>query len=312
MEILKRLLCFALIVGGGCDFLREPIRSDFRDAQPLVSAILHAGTDTVQVLLQRPASSPRGTEFVPLSGSQTFIDGPDGRVVLTEAAGGFPPCFLPREGGAISAEQSGTDGGLGCYSALLDAPIRPEVLYMIQATTPDGATLHGVTRVPAVPMMAQPDVRTRFQLDRVPSRLEPVELALWLQLGSGAAAVEMRLRPLKAYSGGAVQPGIQCGIDQFSAVQKREGSPTRAKVWIAGPIECVDTTSSVPGQMAIDSLAAELMITSYDSAYVEYLDLLLNDAVFAEKASPGLEGANGFFGSTASNRAEVVLLPATQ
>lgn len=309
MAVLKRLLCSALVLVGSCDFLREPLRTDFSTALPTVSAMLRAGSDTVQVLLQRPVNRAGRTEFDPISGSEVFIDGPDGRIVLREAAEGFPVCFVPHEGGASPGAPPAEEDGLGCYSAVLGEPIRQGALYTLHAQTPDGAIIHGVTLVSAVPLVTQPGVGDHFTIERVPTRLDPVELEVSVQLGRGAAGVEVRLRPLEAYSGDAALPDVQCGIDQFSAVQKRESSPMRARVWIAEPIECVDMSSVVPGRVAVDSLRTEILVTSFDSAYIAYLDLLLNDAVHAERASVGVEGAYGFFGSTANNTSELMLLP---
>ncbi|MBA4156851.1 MAG: DUF4249 family protein [Gemmatimonadetes bacterium] len=311
MEVLIRYSAVALLLAGSaCDFVRPPTVVDIPRDQLLVHSVLSAGTDTVRVLLTRPASAQsfdRAPAPIPVSGARVRIAGGGAEVLLREAAEGFAACLTPRYNGDPSPPP--TVAGLGCYTAILPGGVQADARYTLEVDTPGGERARGETTVPATPGWIYPREAERISMRWNLQMGYPVAEAesVVLRWRSSAAAVEIPISvSYEVYAGRQAADAHSCALyltnpdGSFVAYGTGlvQGDSIRVRAHLTNCTRRGDPPGSTP--LRPDSAAFSLLLAAYDSAYMVHADRRDGRGLREDRASPGLTGAYGVFGSVAT------------
>ncbi|HLM67257.1 MAG TPA: hypothetical protein VK358_07005 [Longimicrobium sp.] len=279
------------LLAGGCDFLYPPTYVPADAEQLVVHAVLESGRDTAAVLVTRVGT----VEPVAVSGARVRLAGPAGTLVLEERAGPSTPCTAhPVAPGDPQLPRT------GCYAAAVPGRVRAGAEYLLEIDVPSGERVRGRTVVPAAPVVLAPQERLRVPARETGSGLrsvDPVTLR-W----TAAASVGLVARAERGWVRNAV--GARCGAYlDWGFIEPGEAVPDslRARVEASG---CSAGANHV--QVQPDSVEVMLGVTVYDSAYHHYFRNT-DDGIPLERASSGLEGAFGLFGSAATSGRRVVL-----
>jgi hypothetical protein len=274
------LLCAAV---AGC--MGDAVDLDL-DPEVAVHSVLLAGSPYAAVFITRvhPSTAGRQRWIDPVPGADVVLHSPEGDIVLTEFPGSADPCYRPYADGAA------WQASRGCYWAALPGGVRTGGRYALSIRLPDGSVVTGETTVPEAPALVAPteseQVAIRGGEGVVSVRWTPtppmarVELAVEASTASCWAAVG---RPLAYASFVTLDPGL----GETHEVRLRGG--------------CEDARFAFP---------ARFVLMSFDTAYARYADEVLGQAWSSHgRASAGLTGALGVFGSAAASdrRVEIVL-----
>jgi len=313
MEILKRVAATALVCGAaGCEFLREPTFIDPPEDLLQVHSVLHAGADTVKVLVSRSGVSGGQSVVTPVSGARVRIAGGGTEVTLREAPGGFSGCVnrvdpnLPSAAELVMAP--------GCYAAVVPGGIRSGERYLLSVELTDGGRVTGETVVPRPAEILRPAENARLTVQRFGGP------------GGGTDSVLVRWRtPLDAvgsfpqmqagtvYRSGTAVPGATCqvhffGPDVYGPGGIRAVAPEdslRGQVQFGG---CQVRSGNTAAEVRPDSIDALFVVQARDSAYARYARPDRDAGVRRGSRSHGLRGAYGLFGSVATGTRRVRLL----
>lgn len=300
---MRRAVLLALLLSA-C-MTREPVQVETARGEPIVHAVLRAGTDTVAVLLQRVV---RGDEAsaVGVSGAQVEIATGAARTRLAEAPAGFPACV---QAAASSSETTPAGALVGCYAGVLPEAVRSGNRYELHIRERTGALIRGETTVPAPPLVQAPVAHATFEVPRNVSGFGAggvIRARLSAPAHTGASAA---LAPVTAFEGGRAHPGRQCEIPQLRRLRRAGGGASdSAEILLRGPVRCYTTNGSTRRLLTLDSLQAMLLVATYDSATAHYTEALEAGIVPREQASAGLQGALGVFGASAAARRPVTLI----
>jgi hypothetical protein len=90
-------------------------------------------------------------------------------------------------------------------------------------------------------------------------------------------------------------------------VRLEGNQPSGSRVLLLQDVFCAPTTPQPqPQAVAWDSVATEVVVTAYDSAYAAFA--LHGESFSRGSTSAGLQGAYGVFGSAATNRREIMIV----
>lgn len=309
MEVLIRYAAVALLLAGSaCDFVRPPTVVDPPRDQLLVHSVLSAGTDTVRVLLTRPASDQSfDAAPVRVSGAQVRIAGGGAEVLLREAPEGFGHCLIPRYNGDPSPPAA--VAGPGCYAAVLPGGVLAGTRYTLEVHVPGGERASGETTVPARPEWIRPAEGERIHMRW--STLGGLHMgeveSLALQWRSAAAALEIPIVAAdEVYAGGQIveagcvlyllNPDGSLAMYSGASVQ---GDSLRVRAHLAN---CTQRGAAAGSASPVrpDSVSVSLLLAAYDTAYVVHTNRRGERGIREDRASPGLRGAYGVFGSVAT------------
>jgi|GEM_PF-1768071 len=307
MELLRRTLAAAgLAALCACSLTRPDSPVGVDPDQLLVYSVLRAGVDTVQVLVTRLGTSAGRPGSAGVSGARVELSGGGVHVQLAEAPGGFRPCteLLVGPGQAVIEP--------GCYAAVLPGGVRAGERYDLAIELP-GGTVHGGTTVPPPPALPRPVEGTHvpFTWNGFLGEAGPVRVA-WETPESGVLMLGARAGRL--WRGGAATPPGQCqvhlvttdytGLDGVPVGAPGDSATTR--VLLDGCVAGALGTSSPPP----DSLEAFIDAIAADSAFARYVRVS-SEGVAQSRASFGITGAYGVFGSATRTARRVVLVPAS-
>ena len=307
MELLKRAAAGAALAAlCACSLTRAdtPVGAD--PDQLLVYSVLRAGGDTVQVLVTRLGTDPVRPGSAGVSGARVELSGGGVRIRLAEAPGGFRPCTELLVGPAQAVIEP------GCYAAVLPGGVRVGERYDLAIELPGGAAVHGGTTVPPPPALLRPVEGTHvpFAWSGFLGDAGPVRVA-WERPESGVLMLGARAGRL--WRGGvAASPG-QCQVilvtTDFTGLVgfpvEAPGDSMTARAILQGCEAGSLGTSSPPP----DSVEAFVDATAADSAFARYARVS-SDGVAQSRASFGITGAYGVFGSATRTARRVVLVPA--
>ena len=314
MAILKRVAAALLAcAAAGCEFLREPTTLELPGEVLQVHSVLRAGTDTVKVLVERSGASGNQMRLTPVSGARIQIAGGGSEVSLAEAPAGFSGCVNRYDPGSGSVQRPMAPG---CYAAVLPGGVRAGERYLLSMDLTDGTRVTGETVVPPLPEIVRPTERERLPVRRtgdgtsgmvesllVRWRLDPAVSASF-PTGAGGTV----------YSGGRPVAGAECGVtlmmrDFYSrgAIPGRiaPDDSTHVNVQVGG---CRIRTATSGTFIRPDSVDAVISIDAQDSAVVRHLRTNNQNGIRDGRASQGLRGAYGLFGSTSSGMRRVRLV----
>lgn len=286
-----------LLAAGACELIPPPTYVRENPDQLLVHAVLQAGRDSVSVLVTRA-----GHTDVPVhvSGARVQVLGPGGAAVLAEAVAGAPPCLVgepdPRDpSGRITL-------GPGCYSGVLPGGVAAGQEYRLEVELAGGQRVRGRTLVPAPPVpRGAADGRRLAGEQSGFALLVEDEPFHWTRSGNPAVSLHVRVR--RAWAGG-VQVSCSAVVgfrDDETGGNLARTDSARASIHVGG---CTAGTTQVPP----DSAELDVLLTSYDEAYVLYA-LPPEGGLTREQASAGVEGAFGVFGSASTAVRRVMLVP---
>ena len=307
MDLLERALVGLGLLAAGCGFVREPTPLELSDEQVLVHSVLHAGTDTIAVLLQRirPGAGSAVPLIRPISAADVRITGGSGEVHLREAPVGFRRC------GPLDA--AGADPNRaepGCYAAVIVGGVEPGGRYELAIALPGGGTVRGTAVVPEAPALLAPARDARVVLGRTGAggydHIGDVPVRWSARDGTGG--VQLGVLPGTAFKDGEVMRGGPCDAPSASSrswfIDEPRVDSISLRIFIPG-------CSIEPGQPLVhDSIYADLLLTAFDTAYTRYQKLGgSNETVRREQASAGISGALGVFAGAATARRGITLVP---
>ena len=290
----------------GCGFVREPTRVELEGTELLVASVLVAGSGHATVLVaevdQAQAASPYTPEVppAPVSGAQVALVRAGGEALaLEEAASWAPPCLVSSLGRTSPIDQPGP----GCYAAAVPGGLRPGERWTLEVRTRDGRMVEGSVRIPELPAVAAPLPAARIPVRSTDGARELPFTVRWAPAPGTAGAV-VGLEARAAYQDGVVVTDAECPL--FGDFDTLAGDSARVHLY--------DTTCFRPrpegglGHFVADSVAADVFVAAYDSAYAGYLEALDGGSIPLSSASPGLTGAFGVLAGLAPVRVPVMLL----
>ena len=282
---MRHLLAPALLLAAAA-CVREPDPFVFTEPALSLHGVLRADDPAVRVTLVR-GSQGGGAE--PVAATVAVASGPT-RAALASYPGTDPDgCYAP--------EYSSNDFP-GCYRGTLPQAPVPGSRWTLTAEVAGGETVTGSTTIPAPPAIVSPAPGTRISFSRwqVPGELE-VE---WHTPSS--PRVEIRVSEGKAFRNGARVESATCMV-AHRQVEAAVGQPSGSRHLFIDDVYCYDGPG---GEIQWDSAAVPVLVTAFDSAYAEFA---LHGRSVTKKRSAALRGAYGVFGSAASTRREIILVP---
>ena len=289
---MRRLLPIALLVlAAGC--LREPDPITFVEPSLAVHGLVLAGGTQVRVSLMRAFTG----EELPTDATVRLESGGTTITLAPVADPADPGCYgtsgLPT---AVVARS--------CYGAVLPQPVAAGTTWQLRATVSSGELVTGTTRVPAAPTVVRPAARERVPFTPFAGGFgTPVEIE-WQ--AAGAPRVELSLGEGRPYRGGQLLQDARCIliVDHGAAAVNQ---PSGSRVLLLQGVYCFPATPQPqPQPVAWDSVATDVVVTAYDSAYAQFA--LHGESFSRGSASAALQGAYGVFGSAATTRREIVIV----
>lgn len=312
MEILRRFfpiaaaLIPAVLLAGGCEFVRDPAGIDLVGEQIMVHSVLKAGSDTAAVFLTRvrPGSGNSGPSVSPISGATVRIVAGGDTVQLTEAPAGFASCI-------VAFGSASSQIGPGCYAAVLPTGIRSDTEYRLLASMAGGGgAIQGAATIPSTPEILRPDPNARFVVQRqYTGQGFPGEISVRLRSGAGTGGVQLDLQTTAVFAGGVRVSDAVCQLEYPRGLTRPATSDT-AVITIFNPIFCWRwATPGTALPVEYDSLHARLLVTAYDTAYVRYAAMIEDDAsVQQRRYAAGVSGALGLFAGAATADRRITLV----
>jgi hypothetical protein len=312
------LLLLSLLAG--CELIRPPTQIDLEEDHVQVHAMLWAGSDTAMALVEEVGVEGMAARTRPVSGARIRISNPVRGVALREAPAGFRACVERYDFTREPAPKASI--GPGCYAGILPAGARSGESYTLSITLPDGRQVAGRTTVPFPPELVTPAAGARLRTRRIYRGNEGIadSLVLRWRVRQGGMRAHPVVLPGAVYRQGEVVSGGRCelylvGMDHAVLDARLRGpraDSLRARLHVD---RCrLGSTSTAPA-LRPDSLEAFILITAFDSAYTTYAEdteRVLNSGagsgIREGRASAGLTGAYGVFGSAATTRRRVMLV----
>jgi len=291
---MRRLLPIALLVlGAGC--LREPDPITFSEPSLAVHGLVLAGGTQVRVSLMRAFTG----EELPTDATVMLESGGTTITLAPVADPADPGCYgtsgLPT---AVVARS--------CYGAVLPQPVAAGTTWQLRATVSSGELVTGTTRVPAAPTVVRPAARERVPFTASgDGYATPAQIPVEWQT-AGAPRVEVGLGEGRPYRGGQLLQDARCIliVDHGAAAVNQ---PSGSRVLLLQGVYCFPATPQPqPQPVAWDSVATDVVVTAYDSAYAQFA--LHGESFSRGSASAALQGAYGVFGSAATTRREIVIV----
>lgn len=286
MAILRILALAPLLsaVVAGC--MRDPVGLDL-DPEVAVHAVLLAGSTTANVFITRVHPSPDGLDawIDPVSGADVVLHTPDDHVPLTEAASA-DACYRPFDDDPAWAATR------GCYTATVPGAVRAGNRYALSIRLPDGATISGETTVPDQPELLAPADGEQ------------------VRIGGGDGIVTVRWRPTPPL--GRAEIAVESLVPDCWAGLGEPLAYAQAVILDPARGEAPDIRLRGGCSALRSAFPARFVFMSFDTAYARYADVVLGQAWAAHpRASAGLSGALGVFGSAAAaeHRIEILLAP---
>jgi hypothetical protein len=281
MAILNRLPWLLTLALAAC--AREPTRIALDERYLAVHSVVETGAQTATVLLtwNLPSGAVRGAD-----GATVFLNrGPERWQLRPNAVEG---CSVLPDG--LRA---------GCYGVVLDRPLQPGEPVTLAIGT-EGASAEAVATLPPHLEVVQPSSGEAVTLECAPGPVcqptDPRGLVTTVPVRFRAAPalrrIETSLTARHAYRAGRPLPDAACTIDVVSAGPADPLLRDSLAVYLR-EVRCV-APSGAP--LEWDSIAAEIHVTAYDSAYARYQDAVeaFGTARPAQMAA-GVRGAVGVF-----------------
>jgi hypothetical protein len=271
--------------------LREPDPFEFTEPALSIHSVVRADEAGVRLILFRSSTANQGIE--PVNAQVTLSSGATS-VPLAPAAGAqAASCYSP--------EFTSIDNPPpGCYAGTLPQPAAPGSHWTLAADVAGGQTATGSTVIPAPPAVLSPAPGTRVTFVRYGQ--EPGEFDVEWQTPS-APRVEIHVAEGTAFHNGARVQGSICFV-AHQPVAAAVGQPSGSRRVQVDDVYC---HSGPGGEILWDSAAVPVTVTAFDSAYAEFA--LHGRSVTSGHRGASLQGAYGVFGSAASTRREVILIP---
>jgi hypothetical protein len=287
---MRRLTATALLLAtAAC--LREPDPFEYTEPALSLHGVLRADETGVRLSLFRSPTQGSVEEV----DAQVTLSGAGTTLALARVAGAEPDvCYsseFSREGAPVFP---------GCYAGTLPQPAAPGSHWTLTADVAGEQTATGSTVIPAPPAVLRPAAGTRVTFVRYGQ--EPGEFEVEWQTAS-APRVEIRVSEGTAFHNGARVQGSTCFV-AHRQVQAAVGQPSGSRRVVVDDVYCY---SGPGGEIAWDSAAVPVTVTAFDSAYAEFA--LHGRSVTSGHRGASLQGAYGVFGSAASTRREVILVP---
>jgi hypothetical protein len=308
MEILMRGAVLALAAAlAGCDFVKPPTQIDLRRDRPVVHSVLAAGSDTVRVLVTLPWANPGTPERVPVSGARIRIAGGGAEVELTEAPAGYSDCSTLPVWSVL--DQPVQPAGRGCYAGVIPGGVRAGHRYTLVIERSGFETIHGATIVPDRPVWVTPRADQLVPTDWLMGFGITVPL-LFHWTGAGALVELPMVEANRVVSPGS--GGSRCMV--FPS--KVDGNLLLGPAGVVGQdtvrvlLRASCSPTGAAGQMppSPDSVHVGVLLASYDASYGIHVESR-SRGIPEQWASPGLTGAYGVFGSVATARRSVTMIP---
>lgn len=255
---------------------------ELRDDLYAVHSLLVAGTDTARVLVTRnDPRAPRGVGEEGVGGAVVrLVHGRD-TLLLDE----MPP-------------HPDLSGPSGDYAALVPGGILPGEPYELIVEWSSGSA-RGASRVLELPRITAPAAGTRIEWDG--PMTVPVEVS-----APTAAGGMLALEAAVLYSVGAATENPTCwlrteedpDVPPLSVAELLEVEIPKPSCWSPDSMERVDW----------DSMDVRLLLVTYDTTYMRYVELFEASGTYLPSTSVGIEGAMGFFASGAMTSALLRLI----
>lgn len=284
---MRRLLAVALVLAAAA-CVRKPDPFEYTEPALSLHGMLRAGETGVYLVLFRSATSGELEDV----NAQVAVSGGGTTLPLTRASGQpsacFPPEFVPIN-----------DPYPGCYTGTLPQPVAPGSRWTLAAAPAGGPAVTGSTTIPTLPVVPTPAAGTRVLFS---GSMEPAQFDVQWQT-PGAARVEIRMGQGVAFDNGARVEGSTCLV-VHRELQAIVGQPSGTRRMHLEDVFCYKG----PGpELEWDSAAVPLMVTAFDSAYADFA--LHGRGVTTGHRGASLQGAYGVFGSSATTRREIILVP---
>jgi hypothetical protein len=284
------LAAAVLMTAGACEFIHPPTYVSGDPNQLLVHAVLEAGDDTAAVLVTRVggAGGP-----LAVAGAQVRIIGADGQAVLMESTAERTPC---------SSATLPPGSRNGCYVAALSTPLRAGAEYRLEVDVATGERVRGSTTIPPLPVLHSPRERLRV----------PAEYRDGFLRGTDSVLVRWTANDLTSLTSGVERvwgpnaEGARCSSQLSRWYYATGGRVDSARVQV-DVVGCNTGFGQEQFQVRPDSVEVVLGVTTYDGSYLAYIQTS-DEGIPLEKASSGLEGAFGLFGSAATARRRIILV----
>jgi hypothetical protein len=284
---MRRPLAVAVVLAAAA-CVRDPDPFEYTEPAVSLHGMLRAGETGVYLVLFRSATSGELEDLH----AQVTVSGGGATVPLTRVSGQpsacFPPEFVPIN-----------DPYPGCYAGTLPQPAAPGSRWTLAADPAEGPAVTGSTTIPALPVIPTPAAGARVP---VPESADPALFDVQWQT-PGAARVEIRMGQGVAFDDGARVEGSTCLV-AHREVQAIVGQPSGTRRMYLDDVFCYQG-QGVP--LEWDSAAVPLLVTAFDSAYADFA--LHGEGVTTGHRGASLQGAYGVFGSSATTRREIILVP---
>ncbi|HEU0012569.1 MAG TPA: hypothetical protein VFQ45_02760 [Longimicrobium sp.] len=282
----RHVLALALLPAAAAGCLREPDPFEYTEIALSVHGVVRADDRGLRLTLMRGVqgggAEPVDAEITVSSGATAVTLAPhDG----TDPDGCYGPEYPPQ-------------AFPGCYTGTLPQAPAPGSRWQLAADVAGGGTITGSTVVPAPPALLSPAAGTRLFFRRWE---QPAEFDVAWQTPN-APRVEIRVDEGVAFQGGARLAGSSCFV-AHRQVEAAVGQPSGTRHMYVDDVYCYNGPG---GEIQWDSAAVPVMVTAFDSAYAEFA---LHGSSVTKKRNASLQGAYGVFGSAASARREIILIP---
>ncbi|MGH7462086.1 MAG: hypothetical protein ACREMA_13830, partial [Longimicrobiales bacterium] len=275
---MKAILTLGLAALVACE--PEPTSVEFTGTRLMVHALLHAGADTVSMLVTRVRGEWPGSEApsIPVTNAHVrLIQTPDTFTLVTGRG-----CV------SVSGLPDKSDLNNGCYSAVLAGGVRAGALYELEIDIAGEPPVRGSVRVPEMPVFLAPAPGIEL-----PSGTPPV-FVRW-SYPETSPFVELRLRANRPQCNAAITTPSDASPRSWLMFTGVDSATVGANV------TCDDT--------AMEREAARLTVTVYDTAYTRFFRLHFRaEALHLRDAAVGITGAIGVFGAAASASIPVVVV----
>lgn len=299
------VLLFAAALAG-CGFVREPTRVELEGTELMVASVLVAGSGHATVLVTEVDQAQAASPFTPVAdpvavvGAAVVLTREGGEALtLEEAASWAPPCLVTGGGRSDPNDRAGP----GCYAAAVPGGLRPGERWTLEVRTRDGRIVDGHVRIPGPPAVAAPLPGARIPV-RSADGVREVPFTVRWTAEAGAAGALVGLDARAAYQDGVAVPDAECPL--FGDFNQLSGDSARVHLYDAACFR--PRPEGGLGHFVADSVAADVVVAAYDSAYARYLEALDGASIPLSSASPGLTGAFGVLAGLAPVRVPVMLL----
>jgi hypothetical protein len=262
MDLLRYGIFALVIIAAGCGLLRDPTLVEASDETPIVHAILHAGQDTVYVLLQETVRSRDTTTAAvrPLRGAEVWLRAGVDTIRLREASPGFRSCTVSDD--ALMDDRLSTVQE-GCYAAVFPNRLAVDRIYVLTFRTPDGRNGEGTTRIPASPAVSAPHDGSRHIVSRLYSLSSGhAAIPVVIDWPAGAAAVGVEVVAESAFRNNRVVADARCVLLARALATTRTQS---IDLVLGRPLTCVAGTGSGTHPIVVDSVRAKLLVMAYEA-----------------------------------------------